>query len=151
SRKLPARKWFSISSSTRRCNSASPAQARPTNARRSASESTSTAAARIDSTCCAAGFMVPPPRTGCLLSMRKMKPDRLSKRGKNLPPARPSAAVELAVQPGAGVNPVALGGCRRDAQRLGGLRQRQAGEVAQLDQLCLERVFALEFPQGFVQ
>src|SRR5262249_38892005 len=94
--------------------------------------------------------MATSPRTGCLLSMRKRRPDWLSGSGKTLP-WWPSAAVDLAVQPGAGVHPVAFGGRGGDAERQGGLRQGQAGEVAQLDQACLEWIFALELPQGFVQ
>src|SRR5260370_42509574 len=62
-----------------------------------------------------------------------------------------SLAVHLAVQPGAGVNPVALGGSRGDAQGQGGLLNRKAGEVAERDQTSLERVFDLELAKGFVQ
>src|SRR4051812_27278634 len=43
-------------------------------------------------------------------------------------------------EPGAGVSPVPLGRCGRDAERAGGLLDREAGEVAELDQLGLGRV-----------
>src|SRR5262249_62155374 len=46
------------------------------------------------------------------------------------PPPVASAALDLPVQPGAGVNPLALGGGGGDAERPGGLLQGQAGEVA---------------------
>src|SRR5262245_6309718 len=99
--------------------------------------------------------------------MRKCRPDWLSRKGKKragspvpLTPTpyegggvgvRGSPAVDLAVQPGAGVNPVALDGGGGDAQGLGRLLKGQAGEVAELDQPGLERLLGLELPQGFVQ
>src|SRR5690242_1471357 len=43
--------------------------------------------------------------------------------------------VELAVEPGFGVGPVAVGGGPRDAQRLGGFLVRKPGEATQLHQL----------------
>jgi len=59
--------------------------------------------------------------------------------------------VELAVEPGAGVNPVAFGGGDGNAQELRGLRHGQAGEVAELDQPCLDGIRALQLLQGLVQ
>ena len=56
-----------------------------------------------------------------------------------------------AAEPGAGVGPVAVGRARRDAQREGGLVGRQAGEVAELDQLGLLRTAFREAIEGLVQ
>src|SRR5437762_12111457 len=64
---------------------------------------------------------------------------------------RRSAAADLAVEPGAGVNPMALGGGGRDAEGLGRLAKGQGGEVAELDQPGLERVHVLELPQGLIE
>src|SRR5207249_1086419 len=80
---------------------------------------------------------------GCLFLMRKARLHWLSRFGKTL---RPSLSLHLAVQPGAGVNPVTLGGSDGDAQRLGGVLKGQPCEVAQLDQACLERILSLQLP-----
>src|SRR5262249_40257671 len=84
----------------------------------------------------------------CLVTMRKRKPDRLTRFRKK---SRPSRPVKLAVEPGAGVHPVALGRSGGDPQGLGGVAQGEAAEVAELDQPRFERIFALELPQGFVE
>src|SRR5262245_51725524 len=41
---------------------------------------------------------------------------------------------QFAVQPGAGVSPVPIGGGRRNAQNHGGFVESQAGEIAQFDE-----------------
>src|SRR5579864_1729963 len=41
---------------------------------------------------------------------------------------------DLAANPGSGVGPVAVRGCPRQAQGLGGLLNAEAGEIAELDQ-----------------
>ena len=62
----------------------------------------------------------------------------------------PDAFFQLGVEPCACVSPVAIGGCRRNAQGGGCLRYRQTREVAQLDQAGLLRIYFLEAFQGFV-
>src|SRR5262249_14242495 len=54
---------------------------------------------------------------------------------------RPLAAAELGVKPRPGIIPVASRGCTRDAEGPASLLDRQAGEVAELHQLGLDRVF----------
>src|SRR5262245_50377933 len=61
-----------------------------------------------------------------------------------------SAAVNLAVEPRPGVNPVAFGRGAGNVQRLGSLGKGKAGKVTQLYQAGLERLFDLELPQRFV-
>src|SRR5262245_46529385 len=46
------------------------------------------------------------------------------------------AAVELSVEPDAGVSPVLVRGCAREAEQLRGLLDGQAGEIAEFDQLA---------------
>src|SRR5690349_4222401 len=60
-------------------------------------------------------------------------------------------SAQRAQQPGAGVSPQRVRGARRDAQRLGGLRDRQTGEVAELDQLGGLRVGGGKQGQRLVQ
>ena len=59
--------------------------------------------------------------------------------------------LELGKEPGAGVSPMALGGCQRDLHHPGDLGHGQAGEEAELDQLGLRRVFLSELVQDLVQ
>ena len=59
--------------------------------------------------------------------------------------------LELGKEPGAGVSPMALGGCQRDLEHSGDLGHGQAGEEAELDQLGLRRVFLRELVEGLVQ
>src|SRR5262249_15682590 len=61
------------------------------------------------------------------------------------------ALLQLGVQPGPGVRPPALGRVRRDAGRLRGVGDRQAGEVAQFDQTGLAFIELLEPLQGLVE
>src|SRR5262245_5315310 len=53
---------------------------------------------------------------------------------------RGRVAHDLLVQPGACVGPVAVRGGRGDAQGVGRLIDGQAGEVAQFDQVRLDRI-----------
>ena len=46
-----------------------------------------------------------------------------------------SGGLDLAAEPGAGIAPEAVGRARRDAEELGGLGDREPGEIAELDQL----------------
>ena len=55
---------------------------------------------------------------------------------------------ERGVEPGPGEGPVAVGGAADDAQGLGGLLERQPGEVAELDQLGACRVFRGQLGPG---
>ena len=57
---------------------------------------------------------------------------------------------ELREEPGAGVSPMALGGCQRDLAHPGDLGQGQAGEEAELDQLGLRRVFRCQLVERLV-
>src|SRR5205823_1821812 len=82
-------------------------------------------------------------------SMRKRPSDWLREFGKS--GCRRSTAVQLAVQPGAGVDPMPLGGSGGDAQRPGGFVDGQAGEVAKVDELRLERLLTFELLKGLVQ
>src|SRR5262245_8379194 len=56
-----------------------------------------------------------------------------------------------AIQPDLGVGPVPIGGCARDAQRVGRLLDRQPSEVAQLDQFGLGGILAGQLVQRLVQ
>src|SRR5205814_6673805 len=60
-------------------------------------------------------------------------------------------AGEFAVQPSAGVGPEAVGAARREAEGLGGFRNAQAGEVAQLDQPGRLRIHGGEARQSVVK
>src|SRR5262245_38372722 len=62
--------------------------------------------------------------------------------------SRPRGALKLAVQPGTRVTPVPVGCCRGDADRLGGLFDRQAGEVAELDDLRGRPIVLLQPGKG---
>src|SRR5688572_7842057 len=53
---------------------------------------------------------------------------------------RLTLADQCAVQPGLGVTPVAVGGCPRNSQEIRGFLDRQAREVAELDEFGLHRV-----------
>src|SRR5262249_48733093 len=55
-------------------------------------------------------------------------------------PSRFDAEAEFAAEPGTGIDPVAIGTAGRNPQDRGGWVPRQAGTVAQLDQLGLECV-----------
>src|SRR5262249_53128564 len=55
------------------------------------------------------------------------------------------------IEPGAGGGPIPLGGDRGDAQARGGLLDREAGEVTELDQLRLERLLAGEPGERLVE
>ena len=54
-------------------------------------------------------------------------------------------------EPGPGVGPEAVGLARGDAEQLGRLRNRQAGEVAQLDESAAPGVVVRQLGQGLVQ
>src|SRR4051794_14556701 len=62
-----------------------------------------------------------------------------------------SGGLDPCEKPGAGVDPVAAGGADRDAQRLGRLLHREAGEVTQLHQLRLLRVSPRKLVQRLVE
>jgi len=62
-----------------------------------------------------------------------------------------AAALQFAVQPGAGEGPPALGGGDGDAQRAGRLGGGQAGEEAELDQAGLVRLLGGQAGQGGVE
>src|SRR5438128_718287 len=57
---------------------------------------------------------------------------------------------DLLMEPGAGVGPVALGGRRGDAEEPGRLGAGEAAEIAQLDQLRLDRVLSGQLAQRLV-
>src|SRR5262249_9111292 len=59
--------------------------------------------------------------------------------------------LERGIQPGPAHGAVALGRRRRDAQASRGLLQRQAGKVAELDQLGLDRLLPGQRAEGVVQ
>src|SRR5690242_12933531 len=60
-------------------------------------------------------------------------------------------AHDLLVEPGARVRPVALGRGAGNAESRGGLLNSHAREVAQLDQLGLDRILGRKLVQGFVK
>src|SRR5439155_10189253 len=57
---------------------------------------------------------------------------------------------QLGMEPGSRVRPVAIRRCRRDAEGVRGLGNRQTGKVAELDEAGLERVHFLEVFESFV-
>src|SRR4051812_30138930 len=59
--------------------------------------------------------------------------------------------VDFLVQPGPGVSPVAVRRGHGDAERPRRLLDRQPGEVAQLDELGLDRILLLEPAQRLVE
>ena len=61
------------------------------------------------------------------------------------------AAVEFRVQPDAGVRPVFVRGCAREAEYFRGLLDGQAGEVAEFDQLAGLRFLGGQCGQGVVE
>src|SRR5438876_132456 len=65
-------------------------------------------------------------------------------------PLRPPAA-ELGVEPRAGIIPVASRSCARNAEDPGGLIDGQANEVAELDELGLDRILRGEPGQRLVE
>ena len=128
---LPIAWWACRSCSTRARNSALSPQASSRNAGHW-SGARSRAARKIDrawSSIAVMGIL-----TGASpLSNSATRPGEFSHDGGKIPgPLR--VLQQLAVQPGAGVGPVPIGRCRRDAQGRGGLVERQAGEIAELDE-----------------
>ena len=66
------------------------------------------------------------------------------------PPTVFSGFLHLPLQPGPGVGPVGLGGGLRDAEQFRHLRQGEASEVAELDQLGSARGGSFEAVQGII-
>src|SRR5947208_12446862 len=62
-----------------------------------------------------------------------------------------SGLVQMPEQPGAGVSPIALGGCAGNAKHLGRLLQGAAREEAKFHDLRLLRMLLFQFFQGIVQ
>src|SRR5262249_10932909 len=60
------------------------------------------------------------------------------------------AGCQLFMEPGAGVSPVTVGGCDRNPQGLGCLRNREPAEIPEFDQLRLGRIDPLEPLQRFI-
>ena len=58
---------------------------------------------------------------------------------------------QLRVEPSLDVTPFALHGTDGHAQRRGGLLDREAGEVAQVDDPALPRIVCLKTPQRLVE
>src|SRR5262245_25908752 len=79
--------------------------------------------------------------------MRKGRTDWLTRNGKTVG----LLTLNLAVQPRPGVDPLTFCRGRGDAQGVGGFLDGQAGEVAELDQPGLGRVFEFELLQGLVE
>ena len=59
--------------------------------------------------------------------------------------------LELGKEPGAGVSPMALGGCQRDLHHAGDLGHGQAGEEAELDQFGFQHVFRHQLGEGLIE
>src|SRR5262249_19722846 len=150
-RKLPARKWFSISCSTRARSSASLPQVCSINLSRSGPALSSNAAAKMDSIWSVAyviGRLFP---RASRISMRKSELNRLNQIVVTVDCSIDSLPLDLAEQPRAGVNPLAFGCRERDSQGLGRVWQRQTGKVSEFNHASPERLYGLELAKGFVQ
>src|SRR5262249_52988196 len=93
-------------------------------------------------------------RRSCPLTMRNPAANHPTRKGKEF--AFSTGGVRLAffqlgVEPGPGIRPPAVGRVRRDAERLRGLWDSQAGEVAQLDQASFRLIDLLKVLQGFFE
>src|SRR5690242_1739906 len=88
----------------------------------------------------------------------QLSKDQCEKDGRRASPGREKSSAaggllltgDRAVEPHLGIGPVTVRRGARDLECLGGLLDGQPGEVAQLDQLGLGRVFAGQLLEGLV-
>src|SRR5258708_7938091 len=57
---------------------------------------------------------------------------------------------DFVIEPGAGMRPVIPGRARGDVQQVGGLFDRKADEISQLDKFCLDRVLRGELIERLI-
>src|SRR5262245_43959853 len=107
------------------------------------------ARAKIDSKSEISGFTVTLRGTSLCFPMRNST--RFVLNNSKMAAGPGSRLLHLSVEPGPGERPVALGGRPRDAEEIGRLFQRAAGEEAEFDELCLLRVPLFEFLQSLVE
>src|SRR5262245_43315159 len=138
--KLPAWSRASSSLSTRRRSSTLPPQARSRKAARSAGSVVSSASRKIvrsDAFTARSPFSEPdsirPIPAMVPSSMRR--PGRTHAKKLSGEILERSFGLDLTTEPGTGIGPEAVGRAGRDAQDLGGLGDRESGEIAELDQL----------------